>query len=164
MPKTKATASSAKDSAGKAAARNTDSGPASAASLNSANPGVMKTIQAGDLAAAMPFNANKPAVHGFANGLAPQSGATATHESRLPTAITLSEENSSEKVGGVAIEGRNATIEPLDRVRVDSSGQMPTTNQGVKIADNQNSLKHTDTAGAGVPTDYRAKARAPRSG
>ncbi|MDB5870008.1 MAG: Catalase, partial [Polaromonas sp.] len=33
------------------------------------------------------------------------------------------------------------TIEPLDRVRVDSSGQMLTTNQGVAVADNQNSLK-----------------------
>ncbi len=48
----------------------------------------------------------------------------------------------SEKVGSVAPEGRNATIEPLDRVRVDSSGQMLTTNQGVRIADNQNSLKY----------------------
>ena len=35
----------------------------------------------------------------------------------------------------------NATIEPLDRARVDSSGQVLTTNQSVAIADNQNSLK-----------------------
>jgi catalase len=39
------------------------------------------------------------------------------------------------------VEGLNATIEPLDRVRVDSTGRMLTTNQGVAIADNQNSLK-----------------------
>ena len=30
---------------------------------------------------------------------------------------------------------------PLDRVRVDSSGRVLTTNQGVPVADNQNSLK-----------------------
>ncbi len=41
----------------------------------------------------------------------------------------------------MAPEGVNATIEPLDRVRVDSAGQVLTTNQGVAIADNQNSLK-----------------------
>ena len=35
----------------------------------------------------------------------------------------------------------NATIEPLDRVRVDSTNRHLTTNQGVAIADNQNSLK-----------------------
>jgi catalase len=41
----------------------------------------------------------------------------------------------------VAPEGVNATIGTLDRVRVDSSGQVLTTNQGVPVADNQNSLK-----------------------
>ncbi|WP_425481585.1 catalase [Cognatilysobacter lacus] len=37
--------------------------------------------------------------------------------------------------------GVNPTVDPLDRVRVDSTGQVLTTNQGVPIADNQNSLK-----------------------
>jgi catalase len=41
----------------------------------------------------------------------------------------------------VAPEGINASIEPLDRVRVDSTGRKLTTNQGVAVADNQNSLK-----------------------
>ncbi len=90
----------------------------------------------------MPADPTKPAEHGFANGLAPQAGATVQlPATRLPTASTLSEENMSEKVH-VSAEGRNATIEPLDRVRVDSSGQMLTTNQGVVIADDQNSLKY----------------------
>ncbi|MBA2674285.1 MAG: catalase [Ramlibacter sp.] len=40
------------------------------------------------------------------------------------------------------MQGKNATIAPLDRVRVDSSGQVLTTNQGVPVADNQNSLKY----------------------
>ncbi len=90
----------------------------------------------------MPFNSSKPDEHGFANGLAPQPGATVQPQSRLPTGSTLSEENTSEKAGSVAPEGVNSTIEPLDRVRVDSGGQMLTTNQGVRIADNQNSLKY----------------------
>src|SRR6476620_8754678 len=74
--------------------------------------------------------------------MAPQPGATAQPASRRPTASTLSEEPMSEKVGSVAPEGRNSTIEPLDRVRVDSSGQMLTPNPGVRIADNQSSLKY----------------------
>ncbi len=37
--------------------------------------------------------------------------------------------------------GVNATIGSLDRVRADGGGQVLTTNQGVPIADNQNSLK-----------------------
>ncbi|MEP6783162.1 MAG: catalase, partial [Acidobacteriota bacterium] len=37
--------------------------------------------------------------------------------------------------------GNNRTIGPLDRVRVDSSGRALTTNLGVPVADNQNSLK-----------------------
>jgi catalase len=100
-----------------------------------------KASQTQALAAAMPANPNKALEHGFANGVQPPQGATVEPASRLPTGSTLSEENVSEKTGGAAFEGRNATIEPLDRVRVDSSGQMLTTNQGVRIADNQNSLK-----------------------
>jgi catalase len=97
--------------------------------------------QTQELAAAFPFNANKAAEHGAKNGMAPPVGQTATPASRLPTGSTLSEDNGSGKTGSVAAEGVNATIEPLDRVRVDSSGQVLTTNQGVAIADNQNSLK-----------------------
>ena len=100
-----------------------------------------KMAQTQALAAAMPFNKNKSAEHGFANAIAPRQGTTVEPDSRLPTGSTLSEENGSEKTGGVAFEGVNATIEPLDRVRVDSSGEMLTTNQGVAISDNQNSLK-----------------------
>jgi catalase len=132
----------ANDSAAKAAARNTDSGPSNFGPGATADAALAKAVQAGHLAAAMPFNPNKATEHGFANGLEPQRGATVEPESRLPTASTLSEENTSEKVGSVAPAGVNSTIEPLDRVRVDSSGQTLTTNQGVKIADNQNSLKY----------------------
>ena len=132
--------STAKTSA-KVAARNTDSGPARP---QPGPPGDQPSAKAGqtqELAAAFPFNANKASEHGASNGMMPPVGQTATPASRLPTGSTLSEDNGSEKSGSVAPEGVNSTIEPLDRVRVDSSGQVLTTNQGVAIADNQNSLK-----------------------
>ncbi|MBC7445941.1 MAG: catalase [Polaromonas sp.] len=125
----------------KAAARNTDRGPALASADSGGDVQVEKVRQTQALVAAMPFNTGKSAEHGFANATAPQPGATAKPASRLPTSSTLSERHSNEKTGSVAAEGVNATIEPLDRVRVDSSGQMLTTNQGVAVADNQNSLK-----------------------
>ena len=126
----------------KAAARNTDSGPAKGAAPGQvADPAAEKMAQTQALAAGMPFNANKAGEHGFANGIAPQRGATVEPLSRLPGGSTLSEENGTEKTGSIAPPGVNSTIEPLDRVRVDSAGQRLTTNQGVPIADNQNSLK-----------------------
>ncbi|TZF90754.1 catalase [Lysobacter lacus] len=54
---------------------------------------------------------------------------------------TLTERNANPKAGRGARIGVNPTVDPLDRVRVDSTGQVLTTNQGVPIADNQNSLK-----------------------
>jgi catalase len=129
-----------KEATASAAARNTDSGPSHPGMAD--DPAAEKAGQTHDLAAAMPFNAQKTAEHGFANGLSPQTGATVEPETRLPGSSTLSEENGTQKTGSVAPEGLNCTIEPLDRVRVDSAGQALTTNQGVKIADNQNSLKY----------------------
>ena len=58
------------------------------------------------------------------------------------TGSTLTETISSDKAGsGKPRLGFNAGNEPLDRVRVDSSDRALTTNQGVPVADNQNSLK-----------------------
>jgi catalase len=147
MPKppaksTSSRTSSAKKPAAKSAARNTDSGPGRVDPAGMGDLPAEKMAQVEALAAAMPFNPNKPGEHGFTNGLSPRPGATVQPQSRLPAASTLSEDNGSEKTGSIAPEGVNATIEPLDRVRVDSSGQMLTTNQGVRIADNQNSLKY----------------------
>ncbi len=137
MPRSKNTDSRA-DS--KAAARNTDSAPSRVKAVG--DQASAKAEQTGLLAESMPFNPRKAGEHGFQNGLSPEPGATVEPQSRLPSGSTLSEENHSEKTGGVATEGVNWTIESLDRVRVDSSGQMLTTNQGVPIADNQNSLKY----------------------
>ena len=112
--------------------------------LQTANvPAVLaeKMAQVQALVQGIPFNANKAAEHGFASSLRPPKGATAEPESPLATGSTLSEENGSEKTGSTALPGINSTIEPLDRVRVDSAGRVLTTNQGVAISDNQNSLK-----------------------
>jgi len=58
------------------------------------------------------------------------------------TGSTLTESSASEKTGrGNPQISFNPLNGPLDRVRVDSGGRVLTTNQGVPIADNQNSLK-----------------------
>ena len=93
------------------------------------------------MVASMPFNPNKASEHGFDNGTAPPQGATVSPSSRLVTASTLSEVETSAKVGTQAKEGFNPVNTSLDRVRTDSGGQHLTTNQGVAVADNQNSLK-----------------------
>ena len=94
------------------------------------------------LAAAMPWNANKSLEIGHANAVSPPEGLHAEPASAAVTASSLSEANASAKTGeGTPPLGVNATIGSLDRVRADGGGQVLTTNQGVAIADNQNSLK-----------------------
>jgi catalase len=92
------------------------------------------------LAAAMPFNANKAAEYGAKNAVDPPQGVTTGLPSPTAGAATLSESNASAKTGKparqpVALDGT------LERVRVNSAGQILTTNQGVAVSDNQNSLK-----------------------
>src|SRR6185295_763044 len=92
------------------------------------------------VAEAFPFNAAKPSEYGKA-ALAPQAGQSVEPPDPSVGSSTLSERNSTPKTGKPAATGTNPTNDPLERVRVDSSGRALTTNQGVKIADNQNSLK-----------------------
>lgn len=93
------------------------------------------------LAAAFPFNAAKPSEFGDAASK-PMTGQSAEPPDPIVGASTLSEGNASEKVGsGNPQISFNPGNGPLDRVRVESSDRMLTTNQGVPIADNQNSLK-----------------------
>ena len=93
------------------------------------------------LAAAMPYNVNKPLEHGEL-ATQPQPGETVTPSDPAATGSTLTETTASDKAGaGKPQLGSNPTSLPLDRVRVDSSDQALTTNQGVPVADNQNSLK-----------------------
>lgn len=101
-----------------------------------------KAQQTDELAKAMPWNDNKSLEHGFAQGVAPAQGVTAKPASPLPTGSTVTEANTSEKTGDQAEDGVNAVHGRLDRVRANAGGQALTTNQGVAIADNQNSLKY----------------------
>ncbi|TWO70114.1 catalase [Caenimonas sedimenti] len=141
MPKSTKAQPAPRKTGAKSAARNTDSGPSKVPPAATHDLPARKAQDVQALAAGMPHNLNKAGEHGFANGVAPRAGATVEPQSRLPAASTLSEENGSEKLGSTAVDGLNATIEPLDRVRVDSTGRFLTTNQGVAVADNQNSLK-----------------------
>jgi catalase len=94
-----------------------------------------------ELAAAFPNNRAKPAEFGKA-ALNPPAGQFEAPRDPMVGGSTLSETNASGKVGGGNPQvSFNPGSGPLDRVRVDSSGQALTTNQGVPVADNQNSLK-----------------------
>jgi catalase len=92
------------------------------------------------LAAGMPSNENKPLEYGYGNAVSPSEGASSDVPSPTAGAGTLSEENVSEKTGPAPLEPI-AVGGGLDRVRVNSAGQRLTTNQGVAVSDNQNSLK-----------------------
>ena len=95
-----------------------------------------------DLASAFPFNPIKSAEYDPAAALAPSEGPSVKPADPIVGASTVSESNGSEKTGsGGPNIGHNPTVGPLDRVRVDSTGRALTTNQGVPVADNQNSLK-----------------------
>ncbi|MBA3589844.1 MAG: catalase [Methylibium sp.] len=91
---------------------------------------------------ALPDNPLKAVDYGHESALAPKTGASTTPPNEIDTASTVTEDTASGKVGdGVPKAGYNPAAESLDRVRVDSGGQTLTTSLGVKIADNQNSLK-----------------------
>jgi len=93
------------------------------------------------VAAAFPFNAAKPSEFGN-KALQPATGQAVEPAEPFVGGSTLSETNASPKVGkGNPQLSFNPGNGPLDRVRVDSSGRVLTTNQGVPVADNQNSLK-----------------------
>ena len=115
--------------------------PAGRLLLQSEDLTTAKGRAANHLAAAMPFNASKSREYGHANALTPPTGMSEEPTSAALLASTGSEKNSSDKTGGAAVFGVNATIAPMDRVRVDAGGQGLTTNQGVAISDNQHSLK-----------------------
>jgi catalase len=129
--------------AAKSSARATVSGPARRAAgegQESGDPLVAKLAATDAMAAAMPANPNKRLEYGEA-ARRPEPGATAEPPERSATGSTLTEGNRSPKVGGAARPGENPGNGALDRVRVDSSGRALTTNQGVLVADNQDSLK-----------------------
>jgi catalase len=124
-----------------ASTRSTISGPTNPSGSAASEALAAKFDATQKLAAAMPYNKNKPLEHGELS-LQPQQGERVEPADPSATGSTLSETNPSDKAGaGQPQLGRNPASLPLDRVRVDSSGRALTTNQGVPVADNQNSLK-----------------------
>lgn len=92
------------------------------------------------LAAAVAYNSNKSHEYGYEAALAPEPGVAAAPPAKGATAGTVSEKNVSGKTGKplttpAALDGA------LTSKRVNDTGQTLTTNQGVAIGDNQNSLK-----------------------
>lgn len=120
---------------------NTDSGPATPPKANASNPALKKARATGETAAARPHNAEKAGEYGEAAARCPFTGAHVAPTSDLVATSTLSESNRSEKTGQAAKPGVNAKDGQLAKVRADSGGQVLTTNQGVQVSDNQNSLK-----------------------
>jgi catalase len=103
-------------------------------------PAHQKDAAVDEMVARVPFNKHKAAEHGATPDV--PEGAHVEPSNPAATGSTLSETTPSRKTGGATVRfGFNAVNEPLDRVRVDDSGQGLTTNLGVPIADNQNSLK-----------------------
>jgi len=92
------------------------------------------------LAAGMPFNSAKPSEYGVKHASAPIGGMRAEMPSPTTGAGTLSEKNESSKTGtpALAAQSLSGSLAPK---RVNSMDQMLTTNQGVAVGDNQNSLK-----------------------
>jgi catalase len=95
-----------------------------------------------DLAATLPYNPIKRSEYDPRAAVAPEAGPCVKPSDPIAGASTVTEANGSEKVGsGGPNIGQNPTVGPLDRVRVDSTARALTTNQGVPVGDNQNSLK-----------------------
>ena len=139
----KSSARSARPSASGAqtSAHSTVSGPSRNDSRRAGDAAAKKAEGTQATVAAMPFNPTKPGEYGRA-ATEPQPGGNVAPPDPTVTGSTLTEGAPSAKLGsGKARLGFNAGNLPLDRVRVDSSGQRLTTNHGVPVADNQNSLK-----------------------
>ena len=125
----------------KSSARSTASGPAHPDPNAVSDAATAKMAGTEAVASSFPFNAAKPTEFGKASAQ-PAVGQTVEPPDPVVSGSTLSESNASEKVGsGNPPMGFNPGNASLDRVRVDSGGRVLTTNQGVPIADNQNSLK-----------------------
>ena len=101
--------------------------------------------KASGIAQKMPANANKAFEYGHLNAIEPKAGATVSVSDASLTASTASERQENTKTGKPDSKSRDtnasAPAGSLSRVRADGAGQQLTTNQGVPVADNQNSLK-----------------------
>jgi catalase len=92
------------------------------------------------LAEAMPFNAAKSGEYAPADPTKPREGVHEELPSPTTAASTLSETNESSKSGPATLQPQSLDGS-LASKRVNSAGQVLTTNQGVPISSNQDSLK-----------------------
>lgn len=99
-------------------------------------------VAAGEaLAAAAPYNPDKAGEYGE-RAARPRAGSHREADTPLAGASTVTEDAVSPKLGDAApLPGENANDGALRRVRADSSGRALTTNQGVLVGQNQDSLK-----------------------
>jgi len=139
------------------AARSTVGGPAAKAPAGAdeqARDVLQRKMEgAQKLAAGIRYNATKALEYGDVSAQPPEGECVAPDDPRV-TASTLSETSASSKAGGdTPMPGVNRTTGSLDRVRVDSGGQVLTTNQGVPVGDNQSSLK-AGLRGAALLEDF----------
>src|SRR5687768_16919873 len=142
MAKTSRAAKTARNKSTVRNSRTTVSGAAEPDASGAGDLVAEKAAGTQDVASSFPFNPNKAAEYDPDAVHAPPKGASVTPADPIVGASTVSELNGSDKVGsGGPTIGQNPTVGPLDRVRVDSTNRALTTNQGVSIADNQNSLK-----------------------
>jgi catalase len=123
-------------------ARSTISGPTrKTISEDATSASTTKIAGIEAVVAAFPFNSAKPTEFGT-DSQNPATGQTVEPPHPMVSGSTLTERNASAKVGkGNPQLSLNPSNGSLDRVRVDSGGCPLTTNQGVKVSDNQNSLK-----------------------
>ena len=119
-------------------------GPSTSASraAQSANDAAsVKFAGTATLAASFKSNPNKALEYDREAAVRPPAGVTSPLPNPIVGASTITETNVTPKTGEPPPEGFNPAVQPLSRVRVDSSGRALTTNQGVQVGDNQNSLK-----------------------
>jgi catalase len=142
MAKSSRRAKTAKNKSTVRNSRTTVSGPADPDASGAGDIVAEKAAGTQDVASTFLFNPNKAAEYNPDTTLAPPEGASVKPDDPIVGASTVSEVNGSDKVGsGGPNIGQNPTVRPLDRVRVDSTDRVLTTNQGVPLADNQSSLK-----------------------
>jgi catalase len=142
MAKSSRPAKTAKNKSTVRNSRTTVSGPAEPDGSGTGDIVAEKAAGTQDVASMFTFNPNKAAEYDPDAALAPPEGASVKPADPIVGASTVTERNGSDKVGsGGPNIGQNPTVGPLDRVRVDSTDRALTTNQGVPIGDNQNSLK-----------------------
>ena len=130
-----------KSTVGKKAVARKSTSEKSAAGKSAGDAVTQQAHDTDTLVRGLPFNGNKAAEHGLENALAPPESLHVDPPSNLPGASSLAEGNVSDKTGHPPAPGASPGSDPLDRVRVDATGQRLTTNMGMPIADNQSSLK-----------------------